>query len=149
MGKIGARAWICTKNPKAVQDTNTGILRIIKMVQCLQRHEWDSKDLLPGERLPRSQNACFSTLVNNSDNGVVSFLFSCLKPNCWRNWIMSVCSNLLNSNKVRCLPEKGLQQSWHEKRGAERMLSFRLAKNFNMWLRGGWNKRRKPESVGK
>lgn len=28
------------------------------------------------------------------------------KPNCWRNWIMSVCSNLLNSNKVRCLPER-------------------------------------------
>lgn len=28
------------------------------------------------------------------------------KPNCWRNWMISVCSNLLNSNKVRSLPER-------------------------------------------
>lgn len=57
---------------------------------------------------------------------------------------MPICLNLLSCNRMYCLPETACS-SLGTRIEKERMLSFRLAKNFNMRLRGGKTKGEKTK----
>lgn len=52
---------------------------------------------------------------------------------------MPICPDLLSSNKMYCLPETP-HSSLGTRKEKERMLSFGIAKNFNMRLGGGKTK---------